>query len=181
MLKNNVINNDRNRWWMYFLLNDKLYITTSLSSAFFHGLWTWFIAFCLADVFNLLQDTFQIVLHIPADYPHGNFFLTYPIQYQPDYISDSPYIGDFSTYISDFFIILTIRHRISTYRQFSATYLCSIPRHYTKRSYPTATSFHIPHFVFTQNISTFLKYIDHFSTYINDFFIISTVQHKISI
>ncbi|KUF33807.1 DUF3938 domain-containing protein [Bacillus cereus] len=28
-----------------------------LSSAFFHGLWTWFIAFCLADVFNLLQDT----------------------------------------------------------------------------------------------------------------------------
>ncbi len=27
-----------------------------LSSAFFHGLWTWFIAFCLADVFNLLQD-----------------------------------------------------------------------------------------------------------------------------
>ncbi len=53
--QNNVINNDRNRWWMYFLLNDKLYITTSLSSAF-HGLWTWFIAFCLADVFNLLQD-----------------------------------------------------------------------------------------------------------------------------
>ncbi|MFJ8529433.1 DUF3938 domain-containing protein [Bacillus sp. NPDC094106] len=27
-----------------------------LSSAVFHGLWTWFIAFCLADVFNLLQD-----------------------------------------------------------------------------------------------------------------------------
>ncbi|WP_249727545.1 DUF3938 domain-containing protein, partial [Bacillus paralicheniformis] len=27
-----------------------------LSSAFFHGLWTWFIAFCLADVFNLLED-----------------------------------------------------------------------------------------------------------------------------
>lgn len=28
-----------------------------LSSAFFHGLWTWFIAFCLADIFNLLQDS----------------------------------------------------------------------------------------------------------------------------
>ncbi|MGG0274747.1 DUF3938 domain-containing protein [Bacillus rhizoplanae] len=27
-----------------------------LSTAFFHGLWTWFIAFCLADIFDLLQD-----------------------------------------------------------------------------------------------------------------------------
>lgn len=27
-----------------------------LSTAFFHGLWTWFIAFCVADIFDLLQD-----------------------------------------------------------------------------------------------------------------------------
>ncbi|SFD23625.1 Protein of unknown function [Bacillus sp. 491mf] len=27
-----------------------------LSTAFFHGLWTWFIAFCMADIFQLLQD-----------------------------------------------------------------------------------------------------------------------------
>ncbi|MEH7462020.1 DUF3938 domain-containing protein [Bacillus thuringiensis] len=27
-----------------------------LSTAFFHGLWTWFIAFCMADIFDLLQD-----------------------------------------------------------------------------------------------------------------------------
>ena len=32
--QNNVINNDRNRWWMYFLLNDKLYITTSIKLSF---------------------------------------------------------------------------------------------------------------------------------------------------
>ena len=75
-----------------------------LSSAFFHGLWTWFIAFCLADVFNLyktmkkiavaklkvtlkLEDTlpaFHVGLHIPhhdkRSYPHGNFFSTYPLR-----------------------------------------------------------------------------------------------------
>ncbi len=52
------------------------------------------------------------------------------------------YIDDFSTYISDFFIISTIRHRISTYRQFSAIYLYSIPRHYNKKEVTlTATSF----------------------------------------
>lgn len=27
-----------------------------LSTSFFHGLWTWFIAFCMADIFQLLQD-----------------------------------------------------------------------------------------------------------------------------
>lgn len=27
-----------------------------ISTAFFHGLWTWFIAFCMADIFHLLQD-----------------------------------------------------------------------------------------------------------------------------
>ena len=68
-----------------------------------------------------------------------------------------------------FFIISTVRHRISTYRQFSATYLCSIPCHYNKRSYPTATSFPHTHFVFTKIYQRFFKYIDHFSTYINDF------------
>ena len=98
-----------------------------LSSAFFHGLWTWFIAFCLADVFNLLQDTEEdsgrqiesnlkledtlpaFILfcisphHDKRSYPHGNFFLTYPIQYQPDYISDSPYISAISPLISAIF------------------------------------------------------------------------------
>lgn len=27
-----------------------------ISTAFFHGLWTWFIAFFMADIFQLLQD-----------------------------------------------------------------------------------------------------------------------------
>ena len=36
-----------------------------------------------------------------------------------------------------FFIISTVRHRISTYRQFSAIYLCSIPRHYNKKKLPS--------------------------------------------
>ena len=80
-----------------------------------------------------------------------------------------------------FFIISTVRHRISTYRQFSATYLCSIPCHYKKEATQRQLLFHIPHFVFTKIYQRFFKYIDHFSTYINDSFIISTVQHKISI
>lgn len=41
--------------------------------------------------------------------------------------------------------------------------------------------FHIPHFVFTKIYQRFFKYIDRFSTYINDFFIISAIRHKISI
>lgn len=57
MLKNNVINNDGivGGCISYSMTNYTLPL--QLSSAFFHGLWTWFIAFCLADVFNLLQDT----------------------------------------------------------------------------------------------------------------------------
>ncbi|KEK21208.1 hypothetical protein BAMA_00085 [Bacillus manliponensis] len=34
-------------------------IVLHISSAFFHGLWAWFIAFCLADMFNLLQSPQQ--------------------------------------------------------------------------------------------------------------------------
>lgn len=34
-------------------------IVLHISSAFFHGLWAWFIAFCLADIFNLLQSPEQ--------------------------------------------------------------------------------------------------------------------------
>lgn len=34
-------------------------IILHISSAFFHGLWAWFIAFCLADIFNLLQSPEQ--------------------------------------------------------------------------------------------------------------------------
>ena len=59
-----------------------------------------------------------------------------------------------------FFIISTVRHRISTYRQFSAIYLYSIPRHYNKEVTLTATSFPYTHPVPTRlyqrfsNIST---------------------------
>ena len=53
--------------------------------------------------------------------------------------------------------------------------------HHDKEVALTATSFHIPHFVFTKIYQRFFKYIDRFSTYINDFFIISTLRHKISI
>ncbi|MCE0553364.1 hypothetical protein LQK80_03260 [Bacillus thuringiensis] len=57
-----------------------------------------------------LEDTlpaFYVGLHTPhhdkRSCPHGNFFLTYPIQYQPDYISDSPYISAISPLISAIF------------------------------------------------------------------------------
>lgn len=106
---------------------------------------------------------------IKRSYQHGNSFSTYPIQYQPNYISD-------------FSNISTIRHRISTYRQFSAIYLCSIPRHYNKKKLPSQQLLpHIPHPVPTGLYQRFFKYIDRFSTYINDFFIISAIRHKISI
>ena len=98
-----------------------------LSSAFFHGLWTWFIAFCLADVFNLYktmkkitvaklkvtlkaEDTlplFHVGLHIPhhdkRSYPHGNFFSTYPTSYSLKYINDFSNISIVSPLISTIF------------------------------------------------------------------------------
>ena len=125
-----------------------------LSSAFFHGLWTWFIAFCLADVFNLLQDTEE-----DSGRQIESNLLSWKILFQLLYCFAYPRITikevtltatSFSHTPSStnriisailhiyrrflhlyqrFFIILTIRHRISTYRQFSATYLCSIPCH----------------------------------------------------
>lgn len=83
-------------------------------------------------------------------------------------------------YISDFFIISTIRHGISTYRQFSATYVGSMPCHYNKKKLPSRQLlFYIPHPVLTGIYQRFFKYID-FSTYINDFFIISTFRHRLS-
>ncbi|EEM75180.1 hypothetical protein bthur0010_47360 [Bacillus thuringiensis serovar pondicheriensis BGSC 4BA1] len=112
----------------------------------------------------------QLLFHIPHPVPtelYQRFF---------------KYIDRFSTFIGDFFIISTIRHRISTYRQFSAIYLCSIPRHYNKKKLPSRQLlFHIPHPVPTGLYQRFFKYIDRFSTYINDFFIISAIRHKISI
>ena len=58
--------------------------------------------------------------------------------------------------------------------------LFCIPRHHNKRSYPTATPFHIPHPVPTGLYQRFFKYIDDFYTFIGDFFIISTIRHRIS-
>ena len=68
-----------------------------------------------------------------------------------------------------FFIISTIRHRISTYRQFSAIYLYSIPHHYNKRSYPHSNFFSIYHPVPTGLYQRFFKYIGDFYTFIGDF------------
>ncbi len=63
-------------------------------------------------------------------------------------------------------------------------FLCwfAYPRITIKKKLPSRQLlFHIPHFVFTKIYQRFFKYIDRFSTYINDFFIISTLRHKISI
>ncbi len=91
------------------------------------------------------------------------------------------YIDDFYTFIGDFFIISTVRHRISTYRQFSAIYLYSIPRHYNKKKLPSQQLLsHIPHPVPTGLYQRFFKYIGDFYTFIGDFFIISTIRHRIS-
>ena len=69
-----------------------------------------------------------------------------------------------------FFIISTIRHRISTYRQFSAIYLYSIPHHYNKKKLPSQQLlFHIPHPVPTGLYQRFFKYIGDFYTFIGDF------------
>ncbi|EEK53956.1 hypothetical protein bcere0004_48070 [Bacillus cereus BGSC 6E1] len=112
----------------------------------------------------------QLLFHIPHPVPTGLYQRFFK------------YIGDFYTFIGDFFIISTVRHRISTYRQFSAIYLCSIPRHYNKKKLPSRQLlFHIPRPVPTGLYQRFFKYIDRFSTYINDFFIISAIRHKISI
>ncbi|PDY16738.1 hypothetical protein COJ37_01450 [Bacillus cereus] len=80
----------------------------------------------------------QLLSHIPHPVPTGLY-------------------QRFSIYISDFFIISTVRHRISTYRQFSATYLCSIPCHYNKKKLPNGNFFS------TYPTSYSLKYINDFS------------------
>lgn len=97
--------------------------------------------------------------------PAFSDWFSYPCWYLLKYISDFP------TYISDFFIISTIRHGISTYRQFSPTYVGSMPCHYNKKKLPLRQLlFYIPHLVFT-------KIYERFSKYIGDFFIISTYRH----
>ncbi len=59
--------------------------------------------------------------------------------------------------------------------------LACIPRHHNKKKLPSRQLlFHIPHPVSTGLYQRFFKYIGDFSTYISDFFIISTVRHRIS-
>ena len=123
-----------------------------LSSAFFHGLWTWFIAFCLADVFNLLQDNeedsgrqievtlkledtlpaFYVGLHTPhhdkRSCPHGNFFSIYPTSYSLKYINDFSNISIVSPLISTIF---------SLYRRFDTRYrFTDNLRHSKRTTYP---------------------------------------------
>ena len=74
-----------------------------------------------------------------------------------------------------FFIISTIRHRISTYRQFSAIYLYSIPHHYNKRSYPHSNFFSIYPPSTNRIISTIFQIYRRFLHFYRRFFIISTV------
>ena len=97
----------------------------------------------------------QLLFHIPH--------FVFPKIYQRFF----KYIDHFSTYINDFFIISTVRHRISTYRQFSATYLCSIPCHYNKKKLPNGNFF-----------STYP--IQYQPDYINDFSNISIISPLIS-
>ena len=88
----------------------------------------------------------------------------------------SKYIECFSTYISDF----------SLYRRFDTTYRPDIfrqPVHPLCRHTKEATHgnfFSIPHPVFTEIYQRFFKYIECFSTYISDFFIISAIRHNLS-
>jgi len=129
-----------------------------------------FILFCRSGHHNKKKlPPWQPLLHIPhlvSTEIYQRFF---------------KFIDDFSTYISDFFIISTVRHNISTYRHSSTTYSSSIPRHHNKKKLPSGQLlFHIPHPVSTGIYQRFFKYIDDFSTYIGDFFIISTVRHRIS-
>ncbi len=59
--------------------------------------------------------------------------------------------------------------------------LVCIPRHHNKKKLPSRQLLlHIPRPVSIGLYQRFFKYIDDFSTYISDFFIISTVRHRIS-
>ena len=97
--------------------------------------------------------------HNKRSYPHGNSFSHTPS-------STNWIISAIFQIYRRFFIISTIRHRISTYRQFSAIYLCSIPRHYNKKLPSRQLLFHpVP----TGLYQRFFKYIDDFYTFIGDF------------
>ena len=112
-----------------------------------------------------LKVTRKLEEYLPAFSISSHTLLVLLKIYQPFF----KYIGDSSTYISDFFIISAIRHRISTYRHFSASHSSSIPVTTIKEATLTATSFHIPHPVLTGIYQRFFKYINDFSTYISDF------------
>ncbi len=87
------------------------------------------IAVAKSKVTLKLEDTLPAFLcwfaypriTIKRSYPHGNFFSIYPTSYS------LKYIDCFSTYINDFFIISTLRHKISIYRHPSTLKTHNIP------------------------------------------------------
>ena len=118
---------------------------------------------------------------IKRSYPHSNFFSYTPPSTNWIISTIFQIYRRFLHFYRRFFIISTVRHRISTYRQFSAIYLYSIPRHYNKKKLPSQQLLsHIPHPVPTGLYQRFFKYIGDFYTFMGDFFIISTIRHRIS-
>ena len=83
--------------------------------------------------------------HNKKKLPHGNSFPYTPSSINRIISAIFQIYRRFLHFYQRFFIISTIRHRISTYRQFSAIYLYLYPTTTIKRSYPHSNFFHIPH------------------------------------
>ena len=105
-----------------------------LSSAFFHGLWTWFIAFCLADVFNLLQDNeeengrqIEVTRKLEEILPAFYVGLHTLIGIYRIISAIFQIYRRFLHFYRRFFIISAVRHRISTYRHSSTIKTLNIP------------------------------------------------------
>ena len=111
---------------------------------------------------------FCIPRHHNKKLPHGNSFPHTPSSTNWIISAIFQIYRRFLHFYRRFFIISTIRHRISTYRQFSAIYLYSIPHHYNKKLPSQQLLFHIPP-VPTGLYQRFFKYIGDFYTFIGDF------------
>ena len=139
------------------------------------------------DIGYRLTDNFRQSIYTlyptttKRSYPHSNFFPIYPPSTNRIISTIFQIYRSFLHFYRRFFIISTIRHRISTYRQFSAIYLCSIPRHYNKRSYPHGNFFPYTPPSTNRIISMIFQIYRSFLHLYQRFFIISAIRHKISI
>ncbi len=117
-------------WYLPDYISDFSNISTisPLISAIFSLYRRFDTGYRLTDNFQQSIYTLYPATTIKRSYPHGNFFSIYPIQYQPDYISDFSNISTISPLISAIF---------SLYRRFDTGYrLTDILRQSRCSTYP---------------------------------------------